>query len=233
MRAVAPIAMLSTLLASSLAAAQSKFEYNPGSGIAVPKRAAIPDRGSKAERGRIALLQFARCTIDRSPRQVTAALSMPLGPDYYSALGRLASDDCLSSGELRFHPILLRGALFAELWSRRAEASKKGRSWGPVLPTYDLNATIDSSSLEVARQQMLLRFADCVIKRDRSAVDDVVRLPVGSKEQAAAYVRLRPHLGTCLQQGSQIVFSKSNLQGILAEALYRAPTADVTDAGAK
>jgi hypothetical protein len=216
---------------SDAAYAQRSVEIDTGSNIPVPKRARVPERGSMAERGNIVMREFARCTIDKKPGKVAALLAMPLGGEYDKAMRQVVTDDCLSAGEIRFQPILLRGALFTELWQRRVLAESKSKPWGPALPAYDLNAPMVDADAKAQLQQSLLSFGDCIVKRDRPAANDVVVRQVGSKSQDEAYARLMPDLGPCLPQGQQVKFSKPILEGVLAEALYRAPAATSTEAG--
>ena len=88
-----------------------------------------------------------------------------------------------------------------------------------------LSAPIADADAETKQQQGLLWFADCIVKRDRPAANDVIVRQVGSRAQDEAYARLMPDLGPCLPQGQQVKFSKPILEGVLAEALYRAPAA--------
>jgi hypothetical protein len=230
-RLVAASLIAIALFGSDAAYAQRAIERDTGSNIPVPKRARIPESGSKAERGNVVMREFARCTIDRMPGKVATLLAMPLGREYDKAMRQVVSEECLSAGEISFKPILLRGALFTELWQRRMLAESKGKTWGPVLPAYDLSAPIADAGAETKQQQGLLWFADCIVKRDRPAANDVIVRQVGSSAQDEAYARLMPDLGPCLPQGQQVKFSKPILEGVLAEALYRAPAATSTEAG--
>jgi hypothetical protein len=229
-RLIAASLLAVALFGGDAAYAQRAIERDTGSNIPVAKRAQIPERGSKAQRGNVVMREFARCTIDRMPGKVATLLAMPLGPEYDKVMRQVVTDECLSTGEIRFKPILLRGALFTELWQRRMLAESKGKAWAPSLPAYDLSAPIGDADAET-KQQGLLWFADCIVKRDRPAANDVIVHQVGSKAQDEAYARLMPNLGPCLPQGQQVKFSKPILEGVLAEALYRAPAAVSTETG--
>ena len=213
--------------------AQRAYEKETGSNIPIPKRAQIPEKGSDAEQGRVVMAEFARCTLDREPAKVAKLLGQPLGHAYVAAMQDLVSDECLAAGQITFQPILLRGALFTELWRRRVIAEAKGQTWEPVLPVYDLSTPITDPDPAVQRQAGLLWLGDCIVKRDRAAANDVVVRPTASKAQSEAYSRLIPNLSPCLPQGQQVTFSKPILEGALAEALYRAPAAPKIESGAQ
>lgn len=201
----------------------------------VPKRAVISDEQgySVADRGRIAMAQFARCVVDRRSAQLQRVLSMPLGPQYDRQLNSMATDQCLGNGQLSFNAVLFRGALFAELWRRRAAADRDGQKWGPVFDSINWSTPIaDDATASVKVQFALQLFADCIVKRDRPTASEVVLLPIASKAQNDAYARLTPILGSCLPKGQQVKFNKPTLEGILAEVLYRSPAVSIV-AGAK
>jgi hypothetical protein len=201
----------------------------------VPKSAVISDdKGqSIANRGRVAMAQFARCVVDRRPAQLERVLRMPIGSQYRSQMNSLATDQCLGNGEMSFQTILFRGALFGELWRRRVLADRSGQKWGPVLDPIDLTLPLAPNTPDDAKLHFALQlFADCVVKRDRAAASDVVLLPIASKEQNEGYARLAPALGPCIPQGKQITFSKPALEGVLAEVLYRSPLA-ATNVGSR
>jgi hypothetical protein len=154
---------------------------------------------------------------------------MPLGPEYSRALTKMVGPDCLWDGELRFKAIIIRGAMFTELWRRRVIAESRGKPWGPVLPAYVFADVPMDASPAIKQQAALLWLGDCIVKRDRAAASEVLLQPIGSKAQRQAYTRLNPNLGPCLPEGMKLTFSKSILEGALAEALYRAPTAEVKE----
>jgi hypothetical protein len=194
----------------------------------VPKSAVISDEPgqSVADRGRIAMAQFARCVVDRRPALLERILRMPIGSQYQRKMGSLATDECLDNGQMSFQAILFRGALFAELWRRRVLADRSGEKWGPVMDPIDFKLSLQPNASDAAKLQFALQlFADCIVMRDRAAASDVVLLPIASKEQNEAYARLAPNLGACLPNGKQVKFSKPALEGILAEVLYRSPLA--------
>ena len=223
MKSLAAVALVAT---SVSAFAQREKEVQSGSLVAVPKQAVISDEHgySVADRGRVAMAQFARCVVDRRSTKLQSVLTMPIGPQYEKVLKAMATDHCLANGQMSFHFTLFRGSIFAELWRRRVAADRNGQKWGPVLDPVDLTTPIDANAVASAKVQFALQlFAECIVKRDRRAASDVVLLPIASKAQSEAYSRLSPSLAPCLPKGQQAKFSKPMLEGILAEILYRSP----------
>ena len=229
MRRVTLIGAAAMAVASS-ATAQRHTETDTGSLIRVPQRARIPDAGNAADRSRIALSEFARCTVDR--RAVPLARLLRAAPSEVDGSGwaTLASDDCLAAGEMRFKAIVLRGAVFSELYRRRQTGSA---IWSrlPVAAAYDPATAVPAGDGDKAVQMGLLAFAYCVVRQDRADASAMVAAPTASKVQLAALSTLRPALATCLPQGQQIKLSKPILEGSIAEILYRDPaTATVLEA---
>ena len=210
--------IIGILLAASPAAAQRDTELDTGSHIAIPRRARIPDDAkSDNAAAQIAMAAFARCVIARDQRGVARALGMEIGPDYWKAMGRLATSECLSSGQMKIPQNVMRGAIFAEVY-RLYDAKKKAIVEvrpldfdNPLLPEYRSNPL----------RYALLAFADCVIKRDMDSARKVVLLPPASREKDDAFRALTPSLGPCLTSGHKITFSKPILEGVIAEVLYR------------
>jgi hypothetical protein len=180
---------------------------------------ARPDHLSKASLARVELAKFARCTIDRAPREVARVLDMPEGPESRTATTILAGNSCHSARDAVFGEKEFRGALFVELYKRRVAAG--GAT--PTLAGFDADAVMTEGDAETQRFNGLLWFADCVVKRDAAAARDVVLSAIGSEAQVGAYQRLTPHLGPCLVEGAQVRFTRGVLEGALAEVLYRTP----------
>lgn len=204
------------------AVAQRRVESDTGSHIPIPKRARIPEAldASKAESARVALAEFARCTVDRKAADVAKMLTIAANRLDDKVWTRLADDQCLDSGMMKFRSILLRGALFVELEHRRYDFKQRGKQW--MLPVVPIN-----DSLTIAPQDpdptstALLSFATCVVDHAPDKAEAVLRTPTASTAQNAAFTALNPELGTCLPQGATVKLSKSILEGALAEATYR------------
>ncbi|MGN5374287.1 hypothetical protein [Sphingomonas hankookensis] len=219
-------ALLSTILLVSVALpanAQRQLERDTGSMIPVPRRARISDSGKLSDqaRARVTLAQFARCTVDRRSKEVAALAGQSADKLGGMAMAKVADDECLSSGEMRMKPMLMRGALFVELYRRRERAAGRGEPWSMPAVAFDGRTPVDTGDGDLALQFGLLSFAECVVRHDAQATRAVVLAPTASNEQDAAFAALAPHLGQCLPGGQKIALGKSILEGALGEVLYR------------
>ena len=206
------------LAASTMAVAQSRYQQDTGSLLPVPERARIPDSGDQAERSRLVLAQFARCTVDRRATQLRKLLVLPLDKLSGASWGALADDECLAGGEIRFKPILLRGAVFVELYRRQMKGGQAAHFSFKAAP-YQPTTVANTGTLDDA----LLAFADCIVGLDRVDASAMVVAGTASREQDGALGRLRPSLGSCLPQGQKISLSRPVLEGSIAEILFRGP----------
>lgn len=223
-------------LASTLCLFASAHAHAQGSGVAPTAQhivgaspAEISDKRSLSDmdRGRIAGAEFARCVAKRLPKRVDAALALPTAEAYQGAMAKLATNDCLANGKLRFNGGVLRGALFVELVRERSDAEARGSAWTRPFVPLDVKAQVERPEIQ---QAFLLRFADCVVRRSPEAARNVVLLPTASAAQEAALKQLRPDLGPCFPAGMTAKISKAMLEGALAEVLYRTPAASWTPA---
>lgn len=231
MRAAFAIGLLGFTIAAS-AEAQTKTEAETGSLIGVPRRARIADDPgiSAADRGRLAMAEFARCTVDRRSVQVAKVATLSAQTLNGRSIAPLADDECLASGSMAFKPILLRGALFVELYGRRTDALARGQVWRLQSKPFDQAVEFDKSDGDLTVQMGLLTFSECVVGRDPAGAKAVVSAPTVSKAEDAGFGALRPSLGRCYPAGSSISLSKPILKGALAEILYRGTVKPVPSA---
>lgn len=217
------VVALALVSASASANAQRATEQETGSHIPIPQRARIPDAGTmrEANRVRIVMAEFARCVVDRNYNQVAQALALPAGHAFSGAVVRLATGECLESGEMRFKPVAIRGPLFTELYRRRVAAEKVGHPWGPALAKVDLVTPVMAMDQSEQQHLAMMAFGDCVVKRDAEAARRVVLAPTAGDAQDRSIVAIAPNLGPCIVQGTTLHFGKQVLEGILAEVLYR------------
>lgn len=230
------LALIGLVLVSP-ANAQRQTEADTGSNIPIPRRARLPEKPgqSAADRGRIAMAEFARCTVDRRAPGVVKMLSLPAAKVVPASFASLADDECLASGQMSFKPMLLRGALFVELYRRRNAAMSRNVAWQmPVVP-FDAKASIEPTAETPAVQIGLLAFAACVARRDPVNAKAIVIGPTVSKAQDAAFTAIAPNLGPCLFADQKITLGKIFLEGALGEVLYRGsvPSADTASQGSK
>jgi hypothetical protein len=113
---------------------------------------------------------------------------------------------------MQFAPELLRGGLFRALYLDR---------FGPKAPV--LRAASETSAWRLPdsdRYALMQRFGECVALGNPQAAVAAITSDVGTVREGAAYASLAPTLSKCVMSGSQIRFSKSTIEGVVAEALY-------------
>lgn len=203
--------------------AQRQLEQQTGSRVGQPRAARIPDRVgiSEIDRGHIVMAEFARCTLDRNQARVAAVLAMPVEGKLAAAYNQIVSNNCLSSGEIKFNTRLLRGALFAEIWRRQRDDDAGVWADGGKPKPIDFEAIPATISDGIRQHYGLLMLADCIIKAGASDAGELVAAPIGGEQQALAYEKVKPLLGPCVDDGSSVTLSKQILEGALAEVLIR------------
>lgn len=217
------LAALALALAGSLAAgARAQTEAPTGSIMSMPSAAEIPDTRhmTPAEKGRVTIMSFARCMVQRHRVAMEKALAIPPLDDASSiAFKRLVSGgECLSYGELKMNQSLLRGGLFSALY--RADFSRAPGA--AAASTVDWSRDVGGSTTPEQMQYVGLRqFADCAVRADPADARTAVLSAPVSVQERDAYVRLAPQLNACAVKGQSLTFSKTVLSGLLAEVLYR------------
>lgn len=221
MRFARAIVILTTLAtAATHCALVAQTQVDTGSHIAIPKRAKIPETGSEEDKDLIVMRQFARCTYARNATGVARAVMMEPGLDG-EALNRLAADECLQYGTMKFSAALFRGALFGELYRRRSEDG--GKPWALPAEAFSVNAVPPpTASLPLRTNFFMLYLADCVHKVAPAEVKAVVTEPAASPAQKRAFSVLIPLLGPCVPQGMTLKLNRMTLEHAFAEYLYRA-----------
>lgn len=204
------LTILALFAVASPAVAQR--EADTGTRFTRPKPAEIPDNPSltEAERGRVALTQFAGCLLEQAPRR-----SMDfLNTNKASAFRQLELSECLRSGTLRFDESLLRGALFAELYRREYTNKEPKLSDEP----FDFASTLaDDDQARIG----LLMFADCVARQDLANARLFMLSRGGSNDEKKAFAALRPVIGPCVPQGQTVTLTKTAIGSALAEVIYQ------------
>ena len=205
---------------SLVAAGPRPMEAEAGSLIPRASAVDIADHGYNPEqRGRVAMAQYARCKFGREPHRVSDALQLATA-DSFVRVNRLATDDCLVSGELTFIRSQFRGYLFGEMY-RRHEALPK-RSWAYPVQALDLTTIpADSAPPEVRLNFVMLAITHCLFVTDPETVRSIVINEPASPAQKLAYRRLIPKLGTCVPKDSKLELSRSAIESAFGEYLYR------------
>ena len=195
-------------------------EAEIGSLITRPAAVEIADHGYTPEqRGRVAMAQYARCKFGRTPRRVSEYLQLPTA-ESLANVHRLATEDCLVSGELKFQSSQMRGYLFGEMY--RLHEGMPPQDWKyPITPLDLVNSPADDAQRDLRVNFMLLTMTDCLHKADPALVRDVVLNAPASIKQKAAYRSLIPKLSACVPKGMNFELSRSVIESAFGEYLYR------------
>ena len=184
-------------------------------------RAKTPDNAymKPSDKVRITLQAYGTCLIKDNRRQVESFLeTWPDSPNYNSMVRRVASNNCIASGDLRMTSSFLRGALYVGLYKIDYKDSPASVSKAPI--NFGLQMT-DASTPNTKVYVSRMLFADCVVRRAAEESRRLVLTTPASKDEDLALSKLLPFLGPCIPQGQNVQFDRTVLSGILAEALYR------------
>ena len=179
----------------------------------------IADHGYTPEqRGRVAMAQYAHCKFGRTPRRVSDSLQLPI-LESLANVNRLATDDCLVSGELTFQSSQMRGYLFGEMY--RLHKGMPPQNWKYQITPLDLaKLPAEDASRDVRVNFMLLTMTNCLHKTDPALVGEIVLLAPASIKQKAAYRTLIPKLSACVPKGMTFELSRSAIESAFGEYLY-------------
>lgn len=217
--AIMNAALLATALgcvgtSSALAAGQSAAQIPMG-------------KMSEGDRGRITARAFAECLLKRKPVWVDRLLGVP-NPMSTRMLVRADMDECLDGGSLSFKPDLMRGALFGAKY--RSVYAVPGAA-PTMTPAAEIFYAADRAS--DPNFYSTLSIADCVVGKGPDVARKVVLTRPATPENNEAYRALLPNLTACMARGVTARISKANIDGFLAEALYRRTMSTVAPAPAK
>jgi len=220
------LALLLMLTLAPTAVVAQGMEVPTGSHVPRPKPA-DPDENKRGalEASRV-LHDFARCVVLQSPERAHAFLALPYDVrETNRAAQRLATNDCLRWGNLRFSVSLFRGALYSQLYAHdfAVAAPVVGEAAEPMLIT---QGTERMEKGRAATVLFLREFADCVVRTDGAAVRQLLLSEFASKEEGEWFAALRPSLSACLPQEAKFRFTTIVLRGYLAEMAYRRAVQD-------
>ncbi len=211
-------ALLFMIIAFAVAFPTMVGAQGAGSRLAVePAHAPSDTRMSDDDVARATTNAFAECLLKRNAGGVARAVALPPGAGSGEALAHLATDDCLNDGQLRIPRVLMRGAAYVAMYRR-----DYGRQDAALRETpLDYAADIPPYAVGLRQQAALRNYTSCVMRRNFADSRQFVLGRVGTQGERQAIAGLGPSLSACLPEGSTLKFSKSVIQGALAETLYR------------
>ncbi len=184
--------------------------------------AQIPSGGAldPADRGRLAMYRYAECVFGRGKKSVEAYLNtFPGSKEAHLIANRLADDDCLSSGEMRFNEPLFRGSVYDLLYKDRFK--KTGPSdfveVAPIDYTIGKAAEDGGADTKIA----LRKVADCTVRKSPTVARQLVLSMIATRAETDAFNQMIPHMSACVTKDVTLKFSKSVFRGAVGEVLYR------------
>lgn len=195
---------------------------SPMTGPAKP--ATIIDEGEySGAKARLVMEGFARCVVVRHRTAVMRAIGFPpMSVDENKALGRLVDDKCLLNGTMNFSPVHFRGGLYTALYRERF-----GGGMG-ALKTDAVDFALGTTPLPgspTAQGVALRKFLDCAVRRQPTAAHQVVTGKAGSAVENAGFSALMTDLSACVDKNARLRFTRTELEGLIAEVLYLDTTA--------
>lgn len=196
-----------------------------GGALMAPLSAIADIKPQPASEAREVMRQYVQCMLghidgSRRQQQLVRFLTGPNTAETYKQASNLQVGECLGPSDAAFgyysrlsaNPVLMRGAIFRALYLGLVKGTKS-----PVKASQLAAAWNEADEQRRATQ----KFGDCVVARDRTNADLAVRSDVRSEAEIKAYQALQPAFANCVVEGNSMRFSKSVLEGILSEALYK------------
>ena len=174
----------------------------------------------KGEEARPVVDAFARCLVSRRMKQIEAALDPALSETKQAAaLLRNSKSECLSNGELRFAPSVIRSALCRALVDRKYR--DQPAQFGALPFNFAEDFRDHTGQPFVPPHQLMLNFASCVLHKDPTAVRSIILNGPGNKKSDVAFATISPLMSACLPADQQFKFTKTYLTDAFAEVYYR------------
>lgn len=190
-----------------------------------PDQAKAPDtvRLSELDKSKLVMSRYADCLVKENRRGVNSFLGEYINRDDALQMGsKLAVVDCLYDGELRMSGRVLRGQLFAALYKTEFENPVSLAVGQMVDYRSDLPDDLLPDEAKPADVYVALReFSDCVVTSDTKAIHKLVTTEVVTTSDRTAWDHVQSLLGPCLVEGVELTFSKSVLESLFAESIYR------------
>ena len=186
-----------------------------------PRPANIPDNGmSKDDIASLTMRSYARCVLGVQRTRIMEYLNtLPGSPNAFKLANNISRDECLASDQLRFNEKLFRWTLYDELFNsnfRNFDVLKIASV--PNTDFVALAANLGAIDMETLAVWQL---GECTVRAAPAEAFVLVKSAIASKAETAAINAIVPHVGSCLEQGSKLKFSKPVLRGIMAETLYK------------
>lgn len=211
---VRSILTVAAVMASPIATAQIvAAETGPS------RPATITEEGEySGAKARLVMEGFARCVVLRHRIAALRAIALaPMSLDENKALAKLVDDNCLRNGTMNFSPVHFRGGLYTALYRERFGAGIGTLRTDPVDFALGVTPTPESPT---ARAIALRQFIDCAVRRRPNAAHQIVTGKAGSTIENAGFSALLTDLTACMVKDARVRFTRTELEGLVAEVLY-------------
>ena len=194
-------------------------------GTLIQHRAAQAEyRGKNA--ARVTMEQFAACLVSRSRGRVLKYAAMraddPTYRKFMLSLFDASGDQCLSSGDLSFNPMVFRGTIFQALYAAEFPQDSAAPADFAGVPSTGFREAYGAQVAPEARGVVALeQFGECVARADGPGLRSLLNAIPGSSQETSLFNALVPKFSACIPQGETLAFSKVILKGALAEGMYR------------
>lgn len=214
------IALLSAVILA-LAVTGSAHAQRDSSTRLGPKPAEISGARNDEDRARQTMYAYAECVFRLSRKGVEKYLGTFPGSDAgRKIITRLATSDCLGSGELRFNDLLFRGGIYDLLY--KTDFREAGPLSFADTPPVDYSTGEDRASNSTSLHDVAFReIADCTVRSGPAEARALVMTKVTTKAENKAFSAVVPHMSGCLNQNVTFKFSRAIFRGVISEALYR------------
>jgi hypothetical protein len=164
-----------------------------------------------------ALDQFGRCVAEQRTDAVKFMSTLPDSKEEHKQANRISTSSCLHGGVLKSRANLLRGTV-AEMLLKE---DRKSLHRSDVKYTFVLPLAEDSSRESDGQRTAiaLVLFGQCIAHEKPEAVDALLKTPVESRAEWAAFALLKDAMTTC----STVNFKADRFQmrGYIAGGAYR------------
>ena len=207
------VVMAASVALSPIAASQS------GTPKGLGRAAEITERGEySGAKARLVMEGFARCVLARHRVAVVRAIALPpMSLDETRAMAKLVDNYCLRNGTMNFSSVHLRGGLYTALYRERFSAGIGKLKTDLVDFAGGVTPQPESATAgAVATRQ----FVDCAVRRRPDAAHGVIVGKAGSAVENDGFSALMSDLTACVATDARLRFTRTELEGLIAEVLY-------------
>lgn len=177
--------------------------------------------------------QYSKClvTSKRRLKIIENFLKIPDNhPDQNNVDKKLIVSGCVEQGaELRFQGTLFNRSLYTALYLKNYANIEPVDL--KINPSHDYNSEIAAQYGKMSDGQLALRkISDCAIQNNAKAAHDFVIADLRSLDEDNSIADVVSAFSACLPVDTRLEFSRTNIKGQLAEALYKLRTAPSNNA---